>query len=99
MNSCRWDRLDYGKYGWRLVASGYNFKMTFDQMLKELPTLTPAQRRELVDRAIALDEQEPGLNAEEEKMLEARIKAYESAPHTAISWEQVKTDVLRDFKK
>ena len=84
---------------WYFAGWSYNFNMTFDQMLKELATLTPAQRRELVDRAVELDEEELGLTAEEEQMLDARIKAYEAAPHRAMSWEQAKAEVLRDLKK
>lgn len=62
--------------------------MTFDQMLKELPTLTPDQRRELVERAIELEEEDT-LTPEQEAMIDARFKAHFDAPETSISLEEL----------
>jgi hypothetical protein len=72
--------------------------MTFDQMLKELPTLTPDQRRELAHRALEMDDGE-GFTPQEEQMFDQRIKAFEAAPDTGMTWEQVKASVLADLQK
>jgi hypothetical protein len=63
--------------------------MTFDQMLKKLPALTPAQRRELVNRALDIDDDDDFLTPEQEAMIDQRFKAHHDAPETSIPLDEM----------
>ncbi len=60
----------------------YDHGMSFAEILEEIPSLSFAQRQELVRRAIAIDEDEltPGENA----LLDARMEAFQRDPEAGI---------------
>jgi hypothetical protein len=56
--------------------------MSFNEVLAELPALTPAQRQALVRRALDLDE--PALPPEHEALVEERMAAHRRNPASAV---------------
>jgi len=54
--------------------------MSFDQILEELPRLSPQERLRVAEQALALD----ALSTEEEALVEERLKDHDRAPGTAI---------------
>lgn len=65
--------------------------MTFAEILDEIPKLSFAERQELVQRAIALDDDDS--NEAENAILDARIEDFERNPDEGIPLEQLKGHV------
>jgi hypothetical protein len=55
--------------------------MSFNEILEELPHLSPQERLRIAEQALALDT----LSAEEEVLVEQRLTDHDRAPDTAIA--------------
>ncbi len=62
-------------------------------MLNEIPKLSFAERQELVQRAIAVDDDE--LTPEEKTTLDARMEDFHQNPEAGIPLEQLKEHVQK----
>ena len=62
--------------------------MSFAETLDEIPRLSFAERQELVQRAIALDDAE--LTAEENALLDARMEDFRHSPDAGIPLEELR---------
>jgi hypothetical protein len=58
----------------------YGVSMSLNQILEELPNLSPQERLRVAEQALALD----GLSAEDEALVEQRLADHDHAPGTAI---------------
>ncbi len=58
--------------------------MSFNQILEELPHLSPQERLRVAEQALALD----ALSAEDEAIVEQRLAAHDSEPGTAIPLDE-----------
>jgi hypothetical protein len=65
--------------------------MSFAEILEEIPTLSFAQRQELVRTAIALDESE--LTPEENSLLDARMEDFRREPEAGIPLDQLREHI------
>lgn len=63
-------------------------RMSFSEVLAELPTLSVAERQAVVQRAIELDD--CGLSPEQDALIDQRLAEHRSDPSTAISMEEMK---------
>ncbi len=74
--------------------------MSKAEILAALPTLTPAERQEILlklaelDGTVWLDRDDP-LTDEDKALIEARMDAYEKDPDSAIPWDEFKVRVKR----
>lgn len=74
--------------------------MSKAEILAALPTLTPAERQEILlklaelDGTVWLDQDDP-LTDEDKALIEARMDAYEKNPESAIPWNEFKARVKR----
>jgi putative addiction module component (TIGR02574 family) len=71
--------------------------MSFNEVLAELPTLTPAQRQVLVRRALELDESP--LPAEDEALVEERLAAHRRNPISAVPLDEMAARLRARFPK
>lgn len=70
--------------------------MSLTEILAEIPKLSFSERQELVQRAIALEDQE--LTAEEKLTLEKRLEDFRRNPNPGTPAEQLKGEVLQRLK-
>ena len=74
------------------------------EILRELPKLTPAERKEIrlklaeLDEQVWLDDDDPLTNSEK-ALLEARLAAYEKDPDAGSSWEEVEERIRARLQK
>ena len=66
-------------------------RMSFAEVLAELPALSVAERQMLVRRALDLDE--PALSAAPEALVERRLDDHRRNPASAVSLEEMKARV------
>jgi hypothetical protein len=71
--------------------------MSLAQILDQLPGFTVAERQLLVRRAIELDE--PGLSADDEDLITARLADHRCDPASAVSLEDMKASLRSGFGK
>jgi hypothetical protein len=71
--------------------------MSFNEVLAELPTLTPAQRQAIMRRALELDE--PPLSAQHEALVEERLAAHRRNPASAVPLEEMSARLRSRFPK
>jgi hypothetical protein len=71
--------------------------MSFNEVLAELPTLTPAQRQAIMRRALELDESP--LSTEHEALVEERLAAHRGNPASAISLDEMAARLRSRFSK
>jgi hypothetical protein len=70
------------------------------EILAALPTLTAAERQEILlklaelDGTVWLDQDDP-LTDEDKALIEARMDAYDKNPDSAIPWDEFKARVTR----
>jgi putative addiction module component (TIGR02574 family) len=70
------------------------------EILAALPTLTPAERQEILlklaelEGTVWLDRDDP-LTEEDKALIEARIDAHEKDPDSAIPWDEFKARLKR----
>ena len=74
---------------------GYVSRMSFNELLAELPSLTLPQRQLLVRRALELDD--PGLALEDEAIVEERLAAHRRDPKSAVPLEMMETKLRSRF--
>jgi putative addiction module component (TIGR02574 family) len=70
--------------------------MSFAEVLDQLPAFTLAQRQMLVRHALELDD--PGLSAADEKLVEERLEAHRADPASAISLDEMKARLRSRFR-
>jgi hypothetical protein len=92
LNVSRRRNRDCGR--WR---HGYRAGMSFNEVLAELPTLTPAQRQAIMRRALELDESP--LSTEHEALVEERLAAHRGNPASAISLDEMAARLRSRFSK
>lgn len=71
--------------------------MSFNEVLAELPSLTFAQRQQLVRRAVELDD--AGLSSEDESLVEHRLADHRQDPASAVSLEDINARLRSRFRK
>lgn len=71
--------------------------MSLAEVLHELPAFTVAERQLLIRRAIELDDS--GLSAEDEKLIASRIDEHRNDPTSAVSLETIKESIRSRFGK
>lgn len=75
--------------------------MSKAEILAALPTLTSAERQEILlkltelEGNVWLDHDDP-LTEEDKALIEARMDAHEKNPESAIPWEQFKARLRRE---
>lgn len=72
-------------------------RMSFNEVLAELPSLSVDQRQLLMRRALELDD--PGLSAEDEKLVEQRLAEHRLNPSSAVSREDMNARLRSRFSK
>ena len=70
-------------------------RMSFTEVLAELPAMSVAERQLLVRRALDLDE--PALSAEDEALVEKRLADHRRNPGSAVPLDEMKTRVRARF--
>ena len=77
--------------------------MSFAEILEELPSLTSEERKEIIDRALALDnrwlDSEAALSDSEKALLEERFRDLEAHPAASIPWDDAKASLLSRIKR
>jgi hypothetical protein len=81
----------------KLPESEYLARMSFNEVLAELPLLTVDQRQLLVRRAVELDDQE--LAPADEALVEQRLAEHRRAPKSAIPLKEMETRLRSRFVK
>ena len=71
--------------------------MSFAEVLRELPTLSLAERQMLVRQALDLDE--PGLLTAEEELVAQRLDEHRRHPDSAVSLDAMKERLRSRFAK
>ena len=71
--------------------------MSFAEVLRELPTLSLAERQMLVRQALDLDE--PGLSPAEEELVAQRLDEHRRNPDSAVSLDAMKERLRSRFAK
>jgi putative addiction module component (TIGR02574 family) len=72
------------------------------QLLQSVTALPLAERVELAEaiwESIAEDGYEPELSHEQRAELDRRIAAHEANPGDVVSWDEVKTDILKKLNR
>ncbi|MGD0412048.1 MAG: hypothetical protein ABSC18_10115 [Verrucomicrobiota bacterium] len=72
-------------------------RMSFSEVLAELPALTVSERQLLVRRALDLDE--PGLSAKDEALVEKRLEDHRRNPDSAVPLKEMKARLRSRFRK
>ncbi len=67
--------------------------MSLTEILAEIPKLSFAERQELVRRAIAVEDDD--LTAEENAILDQRLKDFRRDPTSGLAAEDLKSSVLK----
>jgi hypothetical protein len=70
------------------MTTSYLSRMSFADLLRELPGLSLAERQELVRCALDLDD--PGLSPAEEELVDQRLNEHRRNPGTALGLEDIK---------
>ena len=73
------------------ISAAYAAHMSLAEILDEIPKLSFVERQELVQRAIAVDDDE--LTPEEDAILDARMEDFRCDPEAGIPLEQLKDRV------
>jgi hypothetical protein len=77
--------------------------MSKNEILSELPKLTPGERQEVRLRLAELDHDEwlddGALTEAEKALIEQRFRDLEADPHTSIPWEEAKVRLMAPFKR
>ncbi len=71
--------------------------MSFNEVLRELPSLTLEQRQLVIRRAVELDD--APLSAAEESLVESRLAALRESPDSAVSLEEMKKRLRARYGK
>lgn len=79
-----------------VTRSHYGLPMSFAEVLDQLPAFTLAQRQMLVRHALELDD--PGLSAADERAGEKRLGAHRADPASALSLDELKTRLRSRFQ-
>ncbi|MCW1883694.1 hypothetical protein OKA04_03075 [Luteolibacter flavescens] len=66
--------------------------MSLAEVLAELPSMSVAERQELIRSAVALDDS--GLSPEDERLIEARLSAHDADTSSAIGLDEMKARLL-----
>ena len=78
--------------------------MSFQELLAELPKLTPAERQAIrlqlakLDGDLWLDADDP-LTEAEKALLDSRLAAYQQDPEAGSSWEEVEARLKARLKR
>ena len=75
----------------------YAHRMSFAEILEEIPKLSFAQRQELVRRAITFDEDD--LTPEENALLDARMEDFRRDPEAGIPLEQLREHITERLSR
>jgi uncharacterized protein Smg (DUF494 family) len=73
------------------------FGMSFAELLKELPTLSPEQRLEVVHRVMELDD--VPLSEEEEVLVAKRLAEHHANPSSSLPVDEVIARLERQFPR
>ena len=75
--------------------------MSLEEILDELPRLTPEQRHQVVEKVLAMEgdwiEDDEALTPEERRLVESRLAAHDQDPTSALPWEDVKARLRARF--
>jgi len=71
--------------------------MSFSEVLAELPSLTVAQRQQLVSQVFTLDS--PDLSAEDAALIERRLQEHRANPGSAVTMDEMKTSLRNVWSK
>jgi hypothetical protein len=71
--------------------------MSLAEVLAELPTMSVAERHELIRSAVELDD--TGLSPLEEKLVAARLEAHRLDPSSAVGLDEMKSRLSDRFRK
>jgi hypothetical protein len=74
-----------------------SFRMSFAEVLQELPALTVRERQLLVRRALDLDD--PALSPADEAVVQERLAAHRKNPASAVPLATMKNRLRAPFKK
>ncbi len=85
-------KIHFGKVGFQI----YDFAVSFNEVLLELPSLTLEQRQLLVRRALELED--APLSEADEALVESRLSALRDAPASAVSLENMKSRLRARYK-
>ena len=75
----------------------YFSRMSFEEVMAELPALSVAERQLLVRCALELDEL--GLSQEDETLVEQRLGEHRRDPDSAVALEEIKARLRSRFSK
>ncbi|HEX3628180.1 MAG TPA: hypothetical protein VH280_22450 [Verrucomicrobiae bacterium] len=62
--------------------------MSFTQVIEELPRMTPAERQQLIRRALELDD--APLSDADEALVESRLAAHHGHPESSVPLKEMK---------
>jgi len=71
--------------------------MSFSEVLAELPSLTVAQRQQLVRQVFTLDP--PDLSSQDESLIERRLQEHRTNPESAVTMDEMKTRLRNVWSK
>ena len=72
------------------------WEMTFEEILEELPKLTPEEREAVMQRALELDESP--FTPEEAALIEKRMAEHRANPDSAIPYDETMERVKKRLK-
>jgi hypothetical protein len=70
------------------VEACYDYQVSFNEVLLELPALTVEERQLLIRRAVELDD--VPISPADESLVESRLAALREAPGSAVSLDEMK---------
>lgn len=76
---------------------GWIWRMSFTEVLRELPALSVSERQLLIRRALELDD--PALSAGDEAVVEKRLADHRQIPCSAVPLDEMKARLRSRFGK
>jgi len=71
--------------------------MSFDQVLEEIPRLSPEERQRLMHRVLEIED-EP-FNATEESLIDSRLASHRVDPASSVSLDEMKSRLHTRFAR
>lgn len=78
------------------LTPSYLLRMSFTEILEEIPKLSFAEREEIVKRALSVD---PDLTEEEEAILDDRMRDFAANPESGVPLEEAERLVRQRLER
>lgn len=77
--------------------------MSLAEILDELPSLTPQQRQQVVEKVFELQgdwlDGDDCLGVEERRLIDSRLTAHDQDPDSAVPWQTTKARLMSRFTR